>query len=110
MAETYKILGQVAPAANTTSNVYTVPAATQAVVSSIVIVNRNNSANCTYRVAAQQAGAALANQHYVAYDAPIAALDTVALSLGITLGNTDVISVYSANANLSFSVFGTEIT
>ena len=110
MAETYKILGQVAPAANTTSNVYTVPAATQAVVSSIVIVNRNNAANCTYRVAAQQAGAALANQHYLAYDAPIAALDTVALSLGITLGNTDVISVYSANANLSFSVFGTEIT
>jgi hypothetical protein len=110
MAETYKILGQVAATANTTHNVYTVPAATQAVVSSIVIVNRNNAANCTYRVAAQQAGAALANQHYVAYDAPIAALDTVALSLGITLGNTDVISVYSANSNLSFSVFGTEIT
>ena len=110
MAETYKILGQVAATANTTHNVYTVPAATQAVVSSIVIVNRNNAANCTYRVAAQQAGAALANQHYLAYDAPIAALDTVALSLGITLGNTDVISVYSANSNLSFSVFGTEIT
>ena len=110
MAEIYKILGQVAPNANTVSNVYTVPAATSAVVSSIVIVNRNNAANCTYRVAAQQAGAALANQHYIAYDAPIAALDTVALSLGITLGNTDVISVYSANANLSFSVFGTEVT
>ena len=110
MAETYKILGQVAATANTTHNVYTVPAATQAVVSSIVIVNRNSGANCTYRVAAQQAGAALANQHYLAYDAPIAALDTVALSLGITLGNTDVISVYSANSNLSFSVFGTEIT
>ena len=109
MPETYKILGQSAPSANTTANVYTVPAATQAVVSSIVIVNRNSGANCTYRVAAQQAGAALANQHYIAFDAPIAALDTVALSLGVTLGNTDVISVYSANANISFSVFGTEI-
>ena len=110
MAETFKILGQVAANSNTTTNVYTVPAATQAVISSIVIVNRNVGANCTYRVAAQQAGAALANQHYIAFDAPIAALDTVALSLGVTLGNTDVISVYSANANLSFSVFGTEIT
>jgi hypothetical protein len=110
MPETYKILGQSAPSANTTSNVYTVPAATQAVVSSIVIVNRNVGANCTYRVAAQKAGAALANQHYIAFDAPIAALDTVALSLGVTLGNTDIISVYSANANISFSVFGTEIT
>ena len=110
MAETYKILGQVAANSNTTTNVYTVPANTQTVVSSIVIVNRNGGANCTYRVAAQKAGAALANQHYIAFDAPIAALDTVALSLGVTLGNTDVISVYSANANLSFSVFGTEIT
>ena len=110
MAETYKILGQVAANSNTTTNVYTVPANTQTVVSSIVIVNRNSGANCTYRVAAQKAGAALANQHYIAFDAPIAALDTVALSLGVTLGNTDVISVYSANANLSFSVFGTEIT
>ena len=110
MAETYKILGQSAPNATTTSNVYTVPANTQAVISSIVIVNRNDNANCTYRVAAQPAGAALANQHYIAYNAPIAALDTVALSLGVTLGNTDVLSVYSANANLSFSVFGTEIT
>ena len=110
MPETSKILGQIAATANTTHNVYTVPAATQTVVSSIVVVNRNNNANATYRVAAQPAGAALANAHYIAYDAPIAALDTVALSLGVTLGNTDIISVYSANANISFSVFGTEIT
>ena len=110
MPETYKILGQIAATANTTHNVYAVPASTQAVISSIVVVNRNSGANCTYRVAAQQAGAALANSHYLAYDAPIAALDPVALSLGVTLGNTDIISVYSANANISFSVFGTEIT
>jgi hypothetical protein len=110
MPETYKILGQIAATANTTHNVYTVPAATQAVISSIVIVNRNASENCTYRVAAQPAGAALSNAHYIAFDAPIAALDTVALSLGVTLGNTDIISVRTANSNLSFSVFGTEIT
>lgn len=110
MPFTYKVLGQAAPNAATTSNVYTVPAATQAVVSSIVITNRNNAANATYRLAVQPAGAALANQHYIAYDAPVTALDSVALTLGITMGNTDVLSVYSANANISFSVFGSEIT
>ncbi len=110
MAVTYKVLGQVAPAANTTSNVYTVPAATQAVISTIMIVNRNSNANATYRIAVQPGGAALANQHYIAYESPITSLDSVALSLGLSLGNTDVVSVYSANANLSFSVFGTEIT
>lgn len=110
MPFTYKVLGQSAPNAATTSNVYTVPAATQAVVSSIVITNRNSAANATYRLAVQPAGAALANQHYIAYDAPVTALDSVALTLGITMGNTDVLSVYSANANISFSVFGSEIT
>jgi hypothetical protein len=107
---TYKVLGQSAPSAATTANVYTVPAATQSLVSSIVITNRNNSANATYRIAVQPAGAALANQHYIAYDAPVTALDSVALTLGISMGNTDVLSVYSANANISFSVFGCEIT
>lgn len=110
MAVTYKVLGQSAPSANSTSNVYTVPAATQAVISTIIIVNRNSNANCTYRIAVQPGGATLSNEHYIAYESPITAYDSVALSLGLSLGNTDVVSVYSANDNLSFSVFGTEIT
>jgi hypothetical protein len=110
MAFTYKVLGQAAPDAATTSNVYTVPAATQAVVSTIIITNRNSNANATYRIAVQPAGAALANQHYIAFEAPVIAYDSVALTLGLSLGNTDVVSVYSANANISYSVFGTEIT
>ena len=110
MPFTYKVLGQSAPNASSTANVYTVPAATQAVISSIVVTNRNSAANATYRLAVQPAGAVLANQHYIAYDAPVSALDSVALTLGVTMGNTDVLSVYSANANISFSVFGSEIT
>lgn len=110
MAFTYKVLGQAAPNASTTANVYTVPAATQAIISTIMITNRNASANATYRIAVQPAGAALANQHYIAYESPVTAYDTVALSLGLSMGNTDVLSVYSANSNISYSVFGTEIT
>ena len=93
MPTNYKVLGQSAPAANTTVNVYTVPAATQAVISSIVICNRNNVANvnAVFRIAVQPAGAALANQHYIAYDSVVAGNDSIALSLGITMGNTDVL-------------------
>jgi len=110
MPQTYKVLGQSAPAANATVNIYTVPAATQAIVSSIVITNRNAAANATYRIAVQPAGAAIANQHFIAYDSTVTALDSIALSLGVSMGNTDVLSVYSGNANISFSVFGVEIT
>ena len=110
MPETYKILGQVAATANTTHNVYTVPAGTQTVVSSIIITNRNNNANIVYRIAAQPAGVTLANQHFIAYDSGVTSLDSVALSLGVTLGNTDILSVSTSNSNVSFSVFGIEIT
>jgi hypothetical protein len=52
----------------------------------------------------------LAGQHYIAYDTPIAANDTIALTLGITLATTDVITVYASSASMSFSAFGSEIS
>ena len=39
MATTYKVLGQSNPAATTLTTLYTVPAATQAVISSISVAN-----------------------------------------------------------------------
>lgn len=109
MATNYLVLGQVAPAATTNTTLYTVPASTQAVVSTITVSNRS-AAQRTFRIAVRPDGASLANQHYLAYDSPIAANDTVALTLGITLGDTDVITVYASTADLSFTAFGSEVT
>jgi hypothetical protein len=109
MANTYKVLGQVAPSATTATTAYTVPSATQAVLSTIVVCNRDSSAG-TYRIAIRPDGATLATTHYVAYDIAIAANDSTALTLGITLGDTDVVTVYASSANMTFSVFGSEIT
>ncbi len=109
MPTTYKVLAQSAPSATTNTSLYTVPSATSAVISTITISNRAASQD-TYRIAIRPGGATLANQHYVAYDVPIQANDTTALTLGITLAATDVITIYAGTANLSFSVFGSEIT
>lgn len=105
---TYKVLAQSAPSATTNTDVYTVPAATQAVVSTISIANRAATAT-TFRIAVRPLGAAIANQHYIAYDVALAGSDTVNLTLGITLGATDVITVYAGTANTSVSVFGSQI-
>ena len=56
------------------------------------------------------AGASLTAVHYVAYDVAIAANDTIALTLGITLATTDKLDVYASSANLSFAAFGSEIS
>ena len=108
MATLYKVLGQSAPAATTNTTLYTVPAATSAVISTLVVANRAATA-ATYRIAIRPAGATLANQHYIAYDVTVGAGDSTTLTLGITLAATDIITVYGSTANFSFSAFGSEI-
>jgi hypothetical protein len=108
MAESYKVLGQSSPSATTDTNVYTVPASTQTVISSIVICNRSASSS-SFRIAIRPNGATVANQHYIAYDAPISANDIISLTLGITMDAADVVTVYSGSSNLSFSIFGSEV-
>ena len=105
----YKVLAQSAPSATTNTDIYTVGSGKQAVVSTITVANRSATAR-TYRIAIRPSGATLANQHYVAYDVAIAANDTTALTLGVTLTATDVVTVYASTTDLSFGIFGTEIT
>lgn len=108
MAIAYKVLGQSAPSATTNTNLYTVPSATQAVCSTLAICNRGVST--TFRVAIRPAGAAIANQHYIVYDNYVEQGDSVMLTLGLSLAATDIVTVYAGTANLSFSLFGSEIS
>lgn len=108
MATTYKVLGQSAPAATTATDLYTVGTGKSAVISTAVIANRANTA-ATFRLSVRPAGAAQANQHYIAYDVVVGANDSTTLTIGITLAATDVVTVYASTANLSFNLFGSEI-
>lgn len=109
MPYNYKVLGQSAPSATTNTDVYTVGSGKQAIISTITVANRAATA-ATYRIAVRPSGATLANQHYIAYDITVAANDTTPVTLGISLTATDVITVYASTANLSFSIFGSEIS
>ena len=102
-----KVLGQVNPSATTATTLYTVPSAKSAVISSLTVCNQASTA-ATFRVAVRPAGATLAALHYVAYDVAVGAADTTALTLGITLATTDVVTVYASTANISFHAYGDE--
>ena len=108
MPTTYKVLGQSAPSATTATTLYTVPSATSAVVSTINVCNRSTATS--FRIAVRPAGATLANQHYLAYDTPIPANDSISLTIGVSLATTDIITVYAGSANLTFASFGAEIS
>src|SRR5512139_1977479 len=108
MAETRKVLGQAALAATTLTAVYTVPGATQAVVSTVVLCNRDVT-DATVRLSVAVAGAANDSKQYLYYDLPLPANDTFCATLGIALGAADVIRAYASTANVSVNVFGVEI-
>ena len=109
MATAYKTLGQQNPAATTLTTLYTVPALTSTIVSSIVVANQAATAG-TYRISIAVAGAADATKQYLAYDVSLPGNTTDTLTLGITLATTDVIKVYASSANFSFNAFGSELS
>lgn len=109
MATNYKVLGQSNPAATTATTLYTVPAATQSIVSTLTVTNQTATAG-TYRIAVRVAGAALAAAQYLAFDVSLPGNATDTLTLGVTLGATDVITVYASAATFSFNAFGSELS
>lgn len=109
MPEAPMILGQQAPAATTNTDLYTVPASTSCVASTLTVVNRASTAT-TFRVYVRKAGAAAANVNTFVYDATINGNDTKCITIGFTLAATDVVTVYGGTANLTFHLFGVQIT
>ena len=104
---TLKVLGQSYPTAATATTLYTCGVANGTVVSTINACNTSATAD-TVRIAVRPAGAALANQHYVAYNLTIPANSQYTFTGGVTLANTDVITIYSTNGTTAFGAFGQE--
>jgi glucose-6-phosphate dehydrogenase assembly protein OpcA len=109
VANTFKILGQVNPSATTLTDLYTVPAATQAIVASIAVCNEGSTAT-TFRISLAVAGAADNAKQYIYYDVPIPANSTLVLTAGITLQTTDKIRVYAGNTSLAFNAWGQQLS
>ena len=109
MANAYKVLAQSAPSATTATDVYTVPSATETVVSTVIIANRAATAG-TFRLSVRPNGASQTNAMYLAYDVAIAANDSTTLTLGLTMDAADVLTAYCSSADMSVNVFGTEIS
>lgn len=104
----HKVLGQAAPAATTNTDLYTVPAGKSAVCSSLVVCNLSNSATSGYRVAVRPGGAAITNAHYLIYGAGLTVNSSDFLTIGITLAEGDVVTIWAETTELSFSLFGNE--
>lgn len=110
MGINYKVLAQSEiTTANSPAFAYTVPSNTETIVSTVAICNRGNSAH-TYTMGISVNGAAQSNKQFITYNAPIGAYETVFLTIGVTMGANDTFLVMSDSTDLSFSLFGSEIS
>lgn len=112
MAQTYKRLGAINPTANTQTNVYVVPAATEAVISTIIVCNQSAS-NASYSLAmmtASEFNASAPAATFLVRGATVPAADSIILTIGLTANAGSVLAANTGNANISFAAFGSEIS
>ena len=106
---TYKVLGQALTASTANADLYTVPASTEVIVSTLTISNVTATA-ATARVFIRVAGAAAATSNAILYDVSIPCNSVQAFTLGITLAATDKITVQNGTSSaLTFQAFGAEL-
>lgn len=94
---------------STYATLYTTPASTQAVISSIVICNTASS-SATYRIGMDATEGTPGASEWLVYGATIAANDTVVLTLGVTMAASKYLRVSSSADTVTFSAFLSEIT
>jgi hypothetical protein len=111
MVDTLKILGQSKPVALTLTDLYTVPASTSAVVSSIYVANLSGAAfNTSFRISVAIGGAADSLSQYLYFDVPLSGNDTFVTTTGLSLATGDKIRVYTSGSTLNFTAAGVEVT
>jgi hypothetical protein len=109
MPTNYKILGQSNPSASALTTVYTVPANTQAVVSTITAANFGaTSSNVSLSV--HVANAAWAANMQIANNISVSTQNSLALTLGVTLGAGDTVRANCSTANIAVNIFGSEVS
>ena len=110
MATNYKYSQiQGTASTGTYATLYTTPAATQAVISSLVITNQSSS-SVTVRIGLDATAGTPSASEWLVYDAAIAGNDTVALTLGVTLDAAKFVRVSSSANTCNFTAFLSEIS
>jgi hypothetical protein len=110
MATAYKY-SQVQGTASTGTyaTLYTTPASTEAVISSLVITNQASS-DVTVRIGLDTTAGTPGASEWLVYDAVVAGNDTVALTLGVTMDAGKFIRVSSSADTCNFTAFLSEIS
>jgi len=104
----YRVLGQVNPTNGANTVLYTVPNNYSTRVTTLAVCNYSNAAT-RFSIAVQPSNATIAANSYLNYNTWAPAYDTTLLHTGVSLNDSDVISVVTnGSSNVSYTLFGFE--
>lgn len=110
MATTYKKAGVQGTSGLTTyATLYNTTASTTAVVSTIAICNTTSN-SATYRIGFDTTAGTPSASEWLVYDAVVTGNDTIFITAGVTLGNSEYIRISSSANTVSFQAFVSEIS
>ena len=67
-------------------------------------------APATFRVSLRSSAESLQSKHYILYNSVVNQNDSAFFSLGLAMATGWIVEVYSSTDNVSFSLFGSELT
>jgi len=109
----YKILGQIQTTANVLTTIYTVPAATNTMITTITICNQSSNDSVFINVAANISGSAVTTRNFIVSGYSLGGAETLVLEPRISLNVGSILSANitgaNASSNVSINAFGVEI-
>jgi len=109
MAQTYEILGQLSPTANTLTNVFVTGASSSAIVGTITIYNLSE-ANATYSLMVRPINETLANKHFIIRGGILPARELITITGAVTMNANAILAANTHGSSVSFNAYGVEIT
>ena len=109
MAQTYEILGQLAPSANTLTNVFVTGASSSAIVGTITLHNFSD-ANASYSLVVRPINEALANKHFIIRGGILPAREMISITGAVTMNANAILAANTSGGSVSFNAYGVEIT
>ncbi len=109
MAQTYEILGQLAPSADTLTNVFVTGASSSAIVGTITIHNFSD-ANASYSLVVRPINETLANKHFIIRGGILPAREMISITGAVTMNASAILAANTNGGSVSFNAYGVEIT
>ena len=109
MAQTYEILGQLAPSANTLTNVFVTGASSSAIVGTITLHNFSD-ANASYSLVVRPINETLATKHFIIRGGILPAREMISITGAVTMNANAILAANTNGGSVSFNAYGVEIT